>query len=437
MIIAASLSFIAVAIGAPAGASPDAAAAIPSPPSDVQPSAAIDFASVLDEVLRRNQDLAALASDREAAGHRAVAASAFPNPSVGFAVRSLPVPSFSFTDDEMTMTEVMVRQPIPWFGKRDLRREVGTKDADIAAALGGLQRLALAEATADAYAELWLARASREAVDRQLEALERLAQLARSRFASGGARQADVLRAESELAQIHLPLYRLEEQEAAASARLAALLASETAVRGAPSTPLLPILPDEHELFAGLDSHPELRVLSEREAQARVEARLATREKWPDPEVGLAYGFRIGMPDMIGAEVVFPIPVFAGSNQDRQAAAARADAEAASRRRSARRDSLVADVRSAWAAVRQQAQRLHLYEEEILPRGRRTGDAALGAYQAGGVDFLTVLDAEVLRFGQELEVLSARADYLRARARLARAAGSLDTLFSLNAGGSK
>jgi len=389
----------------------------------------IHFQSLVDEILRENRDLAAYEAEVSAAGDRSIAAGAFPMPMVGFAVRNLPVPSFSFTEDEMTMKEVMLRQQIPWFGKRGLRREAEAKQVDVTGRTADAAKLALAEAAADAYAGLWSSLASREVIDRQAADLERLAVLARARLASGGARQADVLRAQMEVARIRLPLLDLTRDEARQRATLGALLSHDEPVDGLPELPARGALPAEAEAIAAIDSHPELVAFGAQEERAKLDARLASREKWPDPEVGVAYGFRTGMPDMVSAEVSIPLPVFAASDQDRRAAAARADARAAASRREARKAALVAEVRSTLAEARALSERLAVFEAEILPRARLTVQSATGAFQSGGVDFLTVLDAQVRRNGEELDAIQTRADLLRARARLARAAGSLQFLF--------
>lgn len=418
--------FFFAAVAAPALAWAEGAPA--SPPGD--PPSTLALGPLIDDVLRSNRDVAAYEAETRAAGERAVAAGAFPAPMVGFAIRSLPVPSFSFTEDEMTMKEVMLKQRLPWFGKRELRREAEGKVAEASVSATENTRLALAEATADAYAGLWLSLASREVIERRAADLQRLATLARARLSSGGERQADVLRAEMEVARIRVPLLELEEEEARERAFLAALLSRDEPLAGAPVLPDGGLLPSEAELLAAIHSHPELVALSKQEERAKLEARLASKDKWPDPEVGLAYGFRTGLPDMIGAEVSIALPIFASSDQDRRSAAATADARAAADRREARKSNLVAEARAALAALKAQALRLAVYEDEILPRARLTVRSATGAFQSGGVDFLTVLDAQVQRHAEELEALRARAELLRARARLARATGSLQILAS-------
>lgn len=386
---------------------------------------------LIGEILRDNRELAAFESTAKAAGERSVAAGAMPAPTVGFAVRSLPVPSFSFTEDEMTMAEVFVSQRIPWFGKRELRREAEGKMADVTARTADAAKLDLAEAAVDAYAGLWLSLASREIIDRQAADLQRLATLARSRLASGGEKQADVLRAQMEVARIRVPLLELRQNEARQRATLGALLSRGEPLGGSPELPSSGALPSEAELMASIEAHPELAAFSVEEERAKLDARLASKDKWPDPEVGVAYGFRSGLPDMVSAEVSIPLPIFAGSDQDRRAAAARADARAAASRREARKATLLGEARAAYAAAEALAERLAVYEDEILPRARLTVQSATGAFQSGGVDFLTVLDAQVRRNGEELDAMRTRAELLRAKARLARAAGSLSFLFPM------
>src|SRR5690606_34558980 len=109
--------------------------------------------------------------------------------------------------------------------------------------------------------------------------------------------------------------------------------------------------PAPETLIAGLARHPELVALEEQRSRSELDATLARREKLPDPEIGLTYGARTNFPDMVGIEVSLPIPIFAATKEDRLAAAATADAEAAQRRWRGQRDRLAASIRGAWAAL--------------------------------------------------------------------------------------
>jgi len=402
--------------------------------TDAKPVAALRLEVLLDAVRARNPDLIALDEERAAAIDRAIAAGSFPHPSLGFGVSNLPVDSLSFDQDMMTMKEVMIGQRFPWFGKRELRRDLVEQNAALAEAARRSQQLALEEAAIGAYANLWLATASVAVVEEQKEALARFAQIARARYAAGGGSQSDLLRADVELARMEDPLLELEEMEIAARATLASLAnASFDAVQGAPEMPPLPPLPDDPgALLARIASHPEVAALEEQAKRSEIEARLEARNRWPDPTVQLVYGQRNDAPDMVGAQVMFDIPVFAGSKEDRLAAAARTEAKALRNRREAVVRRMEGEARAAFSAARRQERLIRLFEEEIVPRAERNLTAAIGAYQAGTVDFLTLLDARVQLQSQRLEALRARASYLRAVARLSRTTGV--SLFATSTG---
>lgn len=404
----------------------------PAGAGEAAPSATLYLPELIRLVRERNPDLAALDASRLAVLERAVAAGSMPHPSVGFAVMSLPVPSFSFTEDMMTMSEVMVRQRFPWFGKRELRREIESRGASAIEAESAVFLLDLEEAAVGAYSNLWLAVASREVVLEQQRTLQRFSEMAKARYAAGAGSQSDILRADVERAKILEPLAALDDLELRARVGLAAILALESGeLEGQPSAPPAPELPDTPApLLASLESHPEIRALETQKERSLLEERLAKRDRWPDPEVGLMYGVRAEGHDMVGVDVMFTLPVFASSKEDRLAAAARADARSASLRKDARLNGLKAEARAAFKGAATQRRLLALNEEELLPRARRNLESAMSSYRSGSVDFLTLLDARVQLQTQELEALRTRAGFVREWARLQRAAGV--SLFSSN-----
>lgn len=397
-------------------------------PAEESSATELRFFDLLEEALEKNPELQSYERRAQAALDRADAQAAFPDPVVGFSVHDLPVPSFSFKEDMMTMSEAMVSQRFPWFGKRDLRRRSEGKAAEVIASDQAGHALQLTEALAEAYAKLWLAHNSRELLAQQTEALERLVTLTRQGLSVGSGRQADLYLAEAEAARLSQRLVRIEEEEASARAALAALVARETPVGGAPaSLPSLP-LPELETLMAELDRHPQLEALRREREALELQAQLARKEKIPDPEISLSYAVRVDHPDMVGFGVSLPIPIFGAGRADRLAAAASAAAQATERRISGRRDALVSAVRAAYAQAQAERERERLYEEEILPAVRQSARASAAAYVAGAGNLLTVLDQERNVFALEMERLEARAASFVALVRLASRAGDLGSL---------
>lgn len=404
------------------------ALALAAAPAEASSAPPLQFFEVLEQALEENPALRAYEREAQALLDRADASAAFPDPVVGFSIHDLPVPSFSFREDMMTMSEAMVSQRLPWFGKRDLRRRSEGKGAEVVAAHQAQYSLALSESVAEAYAKLWLAHHSRALLAEQKKTLGRLAALTRQGLSVGAGRQADFLLAEAEAASLSQSLLRIEEEEASARARLAALISAEAPLAGTPEElPPLP-LPDLDHLLASIERHPELQSLRHRQEALHLEAELARKEKMPDPEISLSYGVRAEHPDMVGIGLSFPIPIFGASRADRLAAAAHAEAEAIERRMRGRWDALAAELRAAHARARAELERERLYTEEILPRIRQSAQASAAAYVAGGGSLLAVLDQQRKVFAREIERLEARASSFVALVRALARAGALPSI---------
>jgi outer membrane protein TolC len=400
-------------------------ALVAGPADGLEPSAPppLRFRSVLEEAWARNPNLRAYEREARAVLDRADAAAAFPDPVVGFSIHDLPISSFSFRDDMMTMARAEVRQRFPWFGKRELERSATRKGAEVLASDEEAHALRLTDEVARAYAELWLVVRTREVVAQQAETLERLVRVARQSLAVGEGAQADVLLAESELSAISETLLRLEREEARARAALGAATGAGSPLTGEPEDLEDFDLPPLEELLAALDRHPELLALRHRKEALHLQARLARKEKVPDPEVGISYGVRAVHPNTISVGVSFPIPVFGAARADRLAAAAESEAQAIERRLQGRRDELEAELRAAWAEARTELERHRLYEEEILPRATRSASAAAAAYVAGRGSFLSVIERERYVLSLRERLLSTRAAAFDALVRLATTSG--------------
>jgi outer membrane protein TolC len=220
-------------------------------------------------------------------------------------------------------------------------------------------------------------------------------------YTVGAARQADVLRAQVELARMTEDVVRMEAMRAAAMARLNAVLdrAPEHPVPPAAEPRWPADLPSADSLLTlALTRRPMLLAGAEAVRAARSSARLAGRELWPDLEVGLQYGWR-GMEDgtmhMASVMLGVRLPIWAGSRQ-----------KAMRREAVAMRDMATADLAAMEAETRgrvgelvasaARAERLrNLYSGTILPQAATTAASAMAAYRVGGVDLMTVLDAQM------------------------------------------
>jgi cobalt-zinc-cadmium efflux system outer membrane protein len=354
------------------------------------------YAAVVDGTPRLE---AARAASR-AAAERIGPARRPPDPELQFGLMNRDLPGFGLSDP-LGMNQIQLMLMVPTAGKLGLAADVARARAAAAAAQAHEVQWEERSRAAMAFYEVYAADHTIRIMRETQRLLRDLVRTAETMYAVGGARQTDVLRAHVELARMTEDLVRMEAMRGAAAARLNSVLdrpaehpvppAAEPAGPGA-----LP--PTDSLLALARARRPMLRAGSASLRAARASERLAGRELWPDLEVGLQYGWR-GMDDgtmhMASVMVGVRVPIWAGSRQK----AMRREAEAMRDMAAADLQAMEADTRGRvgeLVASVARAQRLRdLYVGTILPQATTTAASALAAYRVGGVDFMTVLDAQM------------------------------------------
>ena len=85
---------------------------------------------VVTEALQNNPEIQAARMEREAAQHRVAPAGALDDPMLEAGFINLPTNSLRFDREDMTMKMIGLSQRLPYPGKRGLRQDVATKDAE-------------------------------------------------------------------------------------------------------------------------------------------------------------------------------------------------------------------------------------------------------------------------------------------------------------------
>lgn len=416
--------------------------------------------SLLAEADSASPRIAAARSVADGAAARVPQAGALPDPMLGIGVMNLPVTDPGIGNDMMTMTQLQLSTRFPWPGKLGLREDAAAVRAE--AAEWEVQRArnhVRAEVEA-AYYEIYFVDRAIAVTTRNGTLLGRLADLTASQYAVGSGRQPDVLKAQVERTRLADQRVTLRERRARAEARLNALLGRPTdtpvlstvlpdAVRAAAlggggdvpaftSAALEPsaadpsgepdgtgLLPDILELQGLAREHnPSIRAQELRTVAEDRERALAGVAKRPDVSVSASYSFRRGLGDFVSVMVSAPIPVFAGRKQDPGVAEAEARVQESRSTLSVQVDALNGEIASLVGDLRRARDQLTLLDEGILPQARTGLSSATAAYRVGGVDFLTLLDAQVTLFRHELDYHRLLADFATNLAALERAVGT-------------
>jgi outer membrane protein TolC len=348
-----------------------------------------------------------------AARSRIAPAGQLPDPQLQLGLMNRSLPGLGL-DPVLGMTQIQLMQMVPIAGQLGLSVRVATAQADAVAARAVAIRWDERVRAATAFYELY--RIDHDiAIARTTQTLVRnIAATTASMYAVGEGRQADVLRAQVELARMSEDLIRMESMRSATAARLNAVLDRQPDEPIAPpALPRFPELPPADSLVRlALEARPMLEAGAAEVRAAEWGERRARREIWPDLQAGVQYGWRSmdgGTDHMLSLMVGFSVPLRAGSRQlamrrESQAMREMAEADLAGMQAEtrARITELLAEIGRAQTLLR-------LYRGTVLPQSQAMVTSSQSAYRTGAVDFMTLLDAQmsVNRYQQEVVGLEA------------------------------
>lgn len=382
-----------------------------------------DVESLL-EYARNNPEYAAMRYEADAAAQRVYPAGAFPDPLFRMELQNITNAGSdappSLLPNKVGSTKYTLLQPIPFWGKRDLKRDVAEADAEQAQGRVATTWSEIAASVKTAYARYYLVVHNEQLTREILDLLARLERIALVRYESGLVPQQDVIRAQVERTTMQGELLMQENEREGVQAMLNSLLARKAAASFAMPERLRQIPPpvrlEEDALADRLRGHnPQLFSNDARIRSAEKTRDLTYRNRYPDFAVGVSpiqMGSRIGEWELM-VEVNIPLQQESRRRQESEAesmlSAARSQKEAVANR-------LIGELFENLAALKA-AQRIELLTTtSLLPQSEATLEAALAGYETGKVDFATLLDAQRQIRKSKQDRLKAQAE---AQARLA------------------
>ena len=386
-----------------------------SPSLAASRSGSVLLGDLYTQVLRASPRAAAARALAQAAQARIPSAMRPPDPQVQLGFMNYIVPSLA-PMPTLGMRQVQVMQMLPLGGKLALAGQVAGAQASAAGERAQEVTWELRSEVAMSFYDLYATDRRLEVMRGTVRLLQDIEKTAASMYRVGEGRQADVLRAQVEIARMVEDTVRMQAMRQTMVARLNALLdrPTETPV----GVPALPQFPDSIPARAWLDSlghgnRPMIRAGLEEVRAAEASEQLARKEIWPDLQVGAQYAQRGG--DMGGTEhmgslmVGASIPIFARDRQYRMRDETSAMKQMANADVAMMRADTRGKIGEAYANLVRARNLVQLYRSTVLPQAEATVASALAAYRVGSVDFMTLLDDQmtVTKYRQELFALDA------------------------------
>ncbi len=367
---------------------------------------------------QHNPELAAMRDEARAAAERIYPAGALPDPMLRAELMDITNAgtnaSPSLLPGRVGSTRYSATQAVPFWGKRDLKREMAEAEARQAQGRANLTWTELSARVKTDFVQYYLVSHSEKLTREILGLLTSLERIAQARYATGLAAQQDVIRAQVELTGLRSELVMLEAERHQAMARLNTLL------RRAPDAPLaepqrLRPIPDSARLhFAALEDrlrakNPQLFSIDAQVVASEKNRELVLKNRYPDFLFGLSPTQVGGQIKEWGLMVELNIPL---QQQTRRAQEREADTmlTAARSRKEAAINQLLGDLAENMSGLNAVRRVEMLTVTSLQPQAEATFQAALSGYQTGKVDFATLLDAQRQILKAKLDVLNAQAE---------------------------
>jgi cobalt-zinc-cadmium efflux system outer membrane protein len=379
------------------------------------------------EAARNSPEIRAAENERLASHNRVSPAGALDDPMLEAGVLNAPLNSLRLNREDMTMKMLGLSQKFPFPGKRELRQDVATKDAE---SVGYAYQETVNRVLRDvktAYFELAFVTESTRLVEKNKLVLEQFLRISESRYSVGQGNQSDVLKAQTQLSRMTDELIKLGRERQVVEAELMRALGRGPG-SSAPDPGALQLrdAPLQFEALqeTALKERPQILGLKSLIDRGSKTLELARKDYYPDFDVKFSWGQRDKTTDgmrrdeLVSLTVAINLPVWQETKRDPRVAEAMAMRDQAIDLYHAQQNEISSKLRQQVANAEQSLKSARLYATGILPQARLAVESSLAAYRVNRVDFLTLLDSQMMVLNYEISYASALASYNKALAEI-------------------
>lgn len=378
-----------------------------------------DLPSLVTTALANNPELKASEARWEIFREKIAQARSFDDPMLTLAVRNGVISDpLNFGKEPMTGKAIELSQKLPFWGKRALRGEIAAKTAESYRWTLEERKVDLARMVKEAWYRIYYIDKSIDIVDKNIKILDDFITLAETKYSVNQGTQTDVFKAQVERSKLQDMRITLEQQRTSQQASLNTLVyrPAETPVGRIPDFSIRPMLLSGKKLReTAYENRPEIKVLEARIGKGEADRKLADKEFYPDFNVFGGYMQRDPVNgsagnDMytLGLSVNLPL-----QRERRHAAVAESESEIrmANEELNSLKSSIDFGVSDLLAQLNKRRKLVELYKTGIIPQADQALESATINYRVNKVDFLTLLNSQMVLFNYEREFYDSLADY--------------------------
>lgn len=370
-------------------------------PAQAQSTPGADVESLLAIARERNPELSSALREADAAAERVGPAGALPDTRLRTELLDVTkgdTQNPTLLPSRSGSARYTFIQDVPWVGKRDLKRGAAQSEADSVRSRADAAWKEVAFKVKSAYARLFYLSQAESIARESLDLSARLEQVAQSRYAGGLAAQQDVIRSQVEKTNLRAELIGWDAEMRQQRVRMNALLGRPSSaeletpktIRAAPNPSQLTF---DTLLERARQHSPALQADAAKLRASEQGRDLTYKNRYPDFTIGLAPNQTQNSFKQwdVMVEISIPLQQSTRRSQERESEAM---VEAARSRREATENQISSELAESVSALIAAKQLEALASDALLPQAELTFKSALSGYEAGKVDFATLLDAQ-------------------------------------------
>jgi outer membrane protein TolC len=339
-----------------------------------------------------------------------------PDPILTVGTMNFPTDSFERSQEAMTQIQIGISQTFPFPGKLTLKEDIAEFEAKAAYFDVAEMRLLLTKNVSNRWWQLFYLDRAIETVDSNQTLLKQFIEVAKTKYTTGKGLQQDVLLSQLELSKLINQKIQIVALKATQVIQLNILMnVTPRSIITLPSQVSFtqPKLIAEERLYKlAINSRPVLQKHKQLISAANSRLDLAERDFYPDFNVGVTYGDRIGnnpLPmggnraDLLSIKLSIKVPFYADSKQSYKVKQRISEQFKSKYAYIDEANQVKADIARYITDYHRSEQQRSLFETGILPQARQTVQSMLAGYRVSEVDFLNLVGSQVTLFNYELQ----------------------------------
>lgn len=389
----------------------------------------VKLETLVQEVKENNPGLKAARHQIKAAQAKVRQVTALDPSQIGVEFFQTPVESFPNPARNGMETDYFIQQMFPYPGKLSLMGK--TMESNVRMTEEGYKALELRviRDLKTAYYELYLVQRKIEINAENQSLMAGFTDIALRQYEAGMAKQADVLRAQTELATLVNEGISLGKEKRVVEAMMNTSLGRlpsgqfgyvpeiETGMTGLTFEQVYPL---------AVDSRPDLKGMQYNIDMSRAEVAVSRREYYPDFMVRLMYKDMADTTDDFWSAMVsinVPLAFWSKERYTSKVDEGLSNVGKAEEEYENMKNMAMFEVQEAIVKIQTNQNLIGLFRNTVIPKAEQTLQSTLAAYQAGKTEFLMVIDASRMLLMTRLDCQMAIMNYMTGQAQLEQAVG--------------